>query len=66
MEGFNLFNRTNFTGINNIVGSLPRTERDVLETMTARGVAGRAPTQALGFTSAATARTFQFGARFNF
>jgi len=65
-EGFNLFNRTNFAGVNNIVGALPLAERTALETMTARGIEGLAPTRPLAFTSAATARTFQFGARFNF
>ncbi|MGI8997271.1 MAG: hypothetical protein ACR2GW_11450, partial [Pyrinomonadaceae bacterium] len=65
-EGFNLFNRTNFAGVNNIVGALPLAERTALETRTALGIEGLAPTRPLAFTSAATARTFQFGARFNF
>ncbi len=66
VEGFNLFNRTNFAGVNNIVGGLPLADRNALETVTARGIEGLAPTRPLGFTSAANARTFQFGARFNF
>ncbi|MBA3357250.1 MAG: TonB-dependent receptor [Pyrinomonadaceae bacterium] len=65
-EGFNLLNHTNFAGINNIVGTLPLSEREALTTITAQGIEGRAPTIPLGFTSAATARTFQFGVRLNF
>jgi hypothetical protein len=59
-EAFNLFNHTNFTGINNVVGTTP------LATVDARGIEGLAPTQPLAFTSAAPARQLQFGARFNF
>ncbi|HVG21538.1 MAG TPA: hypothetical protein VNI02_21045, partial [Blastocatellia bacterium] len=59
-EAFNLFNRTNFIGINNVVGNTP------LTTFNARGIEGLAPTQPLAFTSAAPARQLQFGARFNF
>src|SRR6185503_20647310 len=59
-EGFNLFNHTNFIGINNIIGITPITDGNL------RGIRGRAPTQPLGFTSAAPARQLQFGARFNF
>jgi hypothetical protein len=59
-EAFNLFNHTNFTGINNVVGLTP------LSTVDARGIEGLAPTQPLAFTSAAPARQLQFGARFNF
>ncbi|CAN5660685.1 hypothetical protein BH18ACI1_BH18ACI1_04290 [soil metagenome] len=65
-EGFNLFNRTNFQGINNIVGGLPLVQRAEFETGQARGIEGIAPTAPLGFTSSAPARQFQFGARFNF
>ncbi len=66
LEGFNLFNRTNFQGVNNIVGSLPLSERNRLETFTVRGNPTRAPTQPLGFTSASNSRQLQFGIRFNF
>ncbi len=59
-ESFNLFNHTNFIGINNIIGVTPLTDGNPT------GIRGRAPTQPLGFTSAAPARQFQFGARFNF
>jgi hypothetical protein len=65
-EGFNLFNHTNFQGVNNIVGTLPLTERNRLATITARGDRTKAPTQPLGFTSASNARQLQFGIRFNF
>nr|WP_281722496.1 TonB-dependent receptor [Nitrosomonas nitrosa] len=59
-EAFNLFNRTNLAGVNNIVGATP------LTTFDARGDRSKAPTQPLGFTSAAAARQLQFGVRFNF
>jgi hypothetical protein len=59
-EVFNLFNRTNFIGINNIIGTTP------LTTFNVRGIEGLAPTRPLAFTSAAPARQLQFGARFNF
>jgi hypothetical protein len=59
-EAFNLFNQTNFIGINNIIGTLPLTDGNP------EGIRGRAPTQPFGFTAAAPARQLQFGARFNF
>jgi hypothetical protein len=65
-EGFNLFNRTNLQGINNIVGGLSIAERNALIEGTAHGRRDAAPTAPLGFTSAAPARQFQFGARFGF
>lgn len=65
-EGFNLFNRTNFAGINNVVGSLPAAQLRALTTMPARGNRNAAPTDPLGFTSAANPRQLQFGLRFNF
>lgn len=65
-EGFNLFNRTNFQGINNSVGTLSLAQRNELETRRVRGIEGIATTSPLGFTSSAPARQFQFGARFNF
>ncbi|MBD0369698.1 MAG: TonB-dependent receptor [Pyrinomonadaceae bacterium] len=65
-EGFNLFNRTNFTGINNIVGSLPIAQLRTLALSRPRGNPLAAPTQPLGFTSAAPPRQLQFGVRFNF
>jgi Carboxypeptidase regulatory-like domain len=65
-EGFNLFNRTNLTGINNVVGSLPLDQLRALSSTRARGNPAVAPTQPLGFTSAAAPRQLQFGIRFNF
>ena len=65
-EGFNLFNRTNLLGINNVVGGLSIAQRNELIAGTARGNRDAAPTAPLGFTSAGGARQFQFGARFGF
>ncbi|MEW6734122.1 MAG: carboxypeptidase regulatory-like domain-containing protein [Acidobacteriota bacterium] len=59
-EAFNLFNRTNFLGINNIVGTTP------LRTFDVKGDETKSPTQPLGFTSAAPRRQLQFGVRVNF
>jgi Carboxypeptidase regulatory-like domain/TonB dependent receptor len=59
-EAFNLFNHTNFIGINNVIGTTPLTDGRP------RGIKGLAPTQPFGFTAAAPARQLQFGARFNF
>ncbi|HSB10942.1 MAG TPA: carboxypeptidase regulatory-like domain-containing protein [Blastocatellia bacterium] len=59
-ESFNLFNHTNFIGINNIIGATPLTDGHPT------GIRGRAPTQPFGFTAAAPSRQLQFGARFNF
>lgn len=60
IEGFNLFNRTNFLQVNNIVGAMPFTAYDV------HGNKSAATTQPLGFTSAADPRELQFGVRFDF
>ncbi len=65
-EGFNLFNRTSLAGINNIVGSLPTDQLRTLASTRARGRRDAAPTDPLGFTSAANPRQLQFGLRFNF
>ena len=65
-EAFNLFNRTNLAGINNVVGSLSIDQRRELTTFRARGNRNAAPTDPLGFTSAANPRQLQFGVRFNF
>jgi len=59
-EAFNLFNRTNFAGINNIIGTTQ------LKTFDARGDRTKSPTQPLGFTSAAAKRQLQLGVRFTF
>jgi len=61
VEAFNLFNRTNMTGINNTVGTTFNTATD----FNVRGRNDARPTDPLGFTSAADARKLQFGARFN-
>lgn len=65
-EGFNLFNRANLAGINNVVGSLPADQLRALASTRARGRRNAAPTEPLGFTSAANPRQLQFGVRFNF
>lgn len=65
-EGFNLFNWTNFLGVNNIVGGLPLDQLRALTTGPTHGNPTVAPTRPLGFTSAAPARQLQFGVRFNF
>jgi hypothetical protein len=66
IEGFNLFNRNNLAGINNIVGSLPVDQLRALTTTRARGDRTKAPTQPLGFTSSAAPRQMQLGVRFTF
>lgn len=66
LEGFNLFNRANLAGINNVVGSLPADQLLTLATTRARGRRAAAPTDPLGFTSAFNPRQLQFGVRFNF
>jgi hypothetical protein len=65
-EGFNLFNRTNLAGINNVVGGLPLDQLRALASTRARGDRNAAPTAPLGFTSASNPRQLQFGLRFNF
>jgi carboxypeptidase family protein len=75
VEGFNLFNRTNFQGINNVIGgacvanglpapctagATPLTDFDL------RGRADQKPTAPLGFTSASDPRQLQLGVRLNF
>lgn len=65
-EGFNLFNRTNLAGVNNVVGGLTPAQLLPLASTRARGNRNAAPTRPLGFTSAANPRQLQFGVRFNF
>jgi carboxypeptidase family protein len=75
VEGFNLFNRTNFQGINNVIGgacvanglpapctagATPLTDFDM------RGRSDQKTTAPLGFTSASDPRQLQFGVRLNF
>ncbi len=73
-EAFNLFNRTNFLGINNVLGGacvangVPTpctTGSTPLTDFNLRGSSDRKPTESLGFTSAADPRQLQFGVRFN-
>jgi hypothetical protein len=74
-EAFNLFNHTNFNGINNVVGTacvanFPTNPNcagaSLVIPIQARGIRGASPTSPLGFTSAAPARQLQFGVRYNF
>ncbi|HEX5085178.1 MAG TPA: hypothetical protein VFY40_24340 [Blastocatellia bacterium] len=75
VEGFNLFNRTNFLGINNVIGGacvangLPVACTPGATPLVDFGLRGQAdvkPTAPLGFTSASDPRQLQFGARLNF
>ncbi|HEY0173772.1 MAG TPA: TonB-dependent receptor [Pyrinomonadaceae bacterium] len=66
LEGFNLFNRTNLAGVNNVVGGLPLDQLRALASTRARGNRAAQPTEPLGFTSASNPRQLQFGVRFNF
>jgi hypothetical protein len=59
-EAFNLFNRVNFSGVNNIVGTLPLASYRVEGNRNAR------PTDPLGFTSAFDPRQIQLGVKFKF
>jgi hypothetical protein len=77
-EGFNLFNRTNFIGINNVLGAACTTSDGAsfvpctaagatnLTNYRLRGRRGLRTTDPLGFTSSFDPRQLQFGARFNF
>ncbi len=60
VEAFNLLNRTNYSGVNRVLGALPAPDGDV------RGRADLAPTQPLGFVSAFAARQIQLGVRVSF
>jgi hypothetical protein len=65
VEGFNLFNRTNFASVNNVVG--PRF--DLTQGFTSFNVSGSASRPAnapLGFTSAFPMRQLQLGLRLGF
>ncbi len=77
-EAFNLFNRTNFIGVNNVLGAacttsdgqnfVPCTTTGAtpLTSYNLRGRRGLRTTDPLGFTSAFDPRQLQFGVRFNF
>ena len=74
-EAFNLFNHTNYNGINNVVGTacvanFPTNPNcanasNVIP-INATGNKNVSSTAPLGFTSAAPARQLQFGVRYNF
>jgi len=78
VEGFNLFNRTNFLGVNNVLGAACTTSdgasfvpcttpgSSMLTNYNLSGRRGLRPTDPLGFTSAFDPRQLQFGARFSF
>jgi hypothetical protein len=57
VEGFNLFNRTNFGSVNNVVGVIAP------PTQPLQGDRTLSPSQPLGFTSALPKRQLQFGVR---
>ena len=59
-EAFNLFNRVNFSGVNNIIGTT------VLPNYHVEGRQDVSPTKPLGFTSAFDPRQIQLGVRFRF
>jgi len=60
VEGFNLFNRTNFGSVNNVVGVIAP------PTQPLQGDRTLLPSQPLGFTSALPKRELQFGVRLTF
>lgn len=59
-DAFNLFNNTNYSGVNNVVGSTP------LDNAHVEGSREISSNQPLGFTSAFAPRQIQFGFRLNF
>lgn len=64
-EGFNLFNRTNFASVNNIVGPAFGFQPN-FTTFNVHGSSALRPTDPLGFTSAFPMRQLQLGIRFGF
>jgi Carboxypeptidase regulatory-like domain len=78
VEGFNLFNKTNYLGVNNVLGAACTTSdgasfvpcttpgASMLTNYNLSGRRGLRPTDPLGFTSAFDPRQLQFGARFSF
>lgn len=64
-EGFNLFNRTNFASVNNVVGpNFGLTQG--FTTFNVSGSSALQPSQPLGFTSAFPMRQLQLGVRIGF
>jgi hypothetical protein len=60
VDAFNLFNRVNFSGINNIVGTMP------LMTASVQGDRTLPPSAPLAFSSASDPRQIQMGLKFKF
>jgi hypothetical protein len=58
-EGFNVFNRLNFRGVNNVVGVVPGPFH-------VEGRRDRSPSESLGFASAHEVRRLQLGLRLSF
>ena len=58
-EGFDIFNRTNFASVNNVVGV-------VGPPFNLSGTEAASPSQPLGFTSALAKRVIQLGIRVSF
>lgn len=58
-EGFNIFNRTNYASVNNVVGV-------IAPPFNLQGTSALTPSQPLGFTSAFPKRQLQFAVRLNF
>jgi hypothetical protein len=69
-EGFNLFNRTNFASVNNVVGprfGLPQSAGGAgSTTFSVTGTSAVGPSQPLGFTSVFPKREIQLGIRISF
>ncbi|MBI3655127.1 MAG: TonB-dependent receptor [Acidobacteria bacterium] len=63
-EGFNLFNRTNYSGINPYIGDTPFSQLG--NTFRVSGRRSAAPTDPLGFTSAFAPRQLQVAAKLHF
>jgi TonB dependent receptor len=59
LEAFNIFNRTNYGSVNNVVGV-------IAPPFDLRGSSALSPSQPLGFTSAFPKRQLQFGVRLSF
>jgi hypothetical protein len=65
-EGFNLFNRANFSSVNNVVGPTCPQCSVLGRTFVQSGLGNVLPSQGLGFTSALVPRQFQLGVRLAF